>query len=175
MWFVVLLCLGASVALGAAPPTVEAKIAAVSESQVETWVKLWQTRLHLEEWRLEVRLVRSTELKPDTLGNLKWNSVNRSAVIKVLTPGEYELAPSEIAEDIEYTVVHELVHLHLSVLPRDLGKRDVEETVVNKIADALMGLEKGDRFRARSEPAPGNRKQTGESNGGPEVSRQSTP
>ena len=175
MWFVVLLCLGASVARGAAPPSAEAKIAAVSESQVETWVRVWQKRLRLADWRIEVRLVRSTELKPDTLGNLKWNSINRSATIKVLTPGEYDLAPGDIPEDIEYTVVHELVHLQLSVLPRDLGKREVEETVVNKIADALMGLDKGERFHARSEPAPRTTKEAAELGAGPEVSRQSGP
>jgi hypothetical protein len=64
------------------------------------------------------------------------------------------MSPAEVTQDIEYTVVHELVHLQLSVLPRDLGKKDVEEVVVNKISDALMQLEHGDSFRARSVPPP---------------------
>jgi len=49
-------------------------------------------------------------------------------------------------------VVHELIHLQLSALPRDLNRRDIEEQVVNKIADALMQFERGDRFHARSQP-----------------------
>lgn len=153
MWFVVLLCLGASVALGAPPATAEAKTKLVSETQAEAWVKAWQKRLGLDEWKIETRLVRAAELKPETLGNLKWNSVRRSAVIKVLAPIDYDLPLEAIPEDMEYTIVHELVHLQLSVLPRDLEKKDVEETVVNRIADALMGLDKGPAFRARSTPA----------------------
>lgn len=99
-------------------------------------------------------MVRSNELKPDTLGNLKWNLATRTATIKVLSPIDYDIPPADIPEDIEYTVVHELIHLQLSVLPRDLNKKDVEETVVNKIADALMSFERGPAFRARSVPAP---------------------
>ena len=116
-------------------------------------------------------MVRSTELKPDTLGNLKWNSTTHIANIKVLSPIDYGLSATEIPEDIEYTVVHELVHLQLSALPRDLGKKDVEETVVNRISDALMSLEKGDSFRARSVPAPKSPKSLGETSKDPEVAR----
>ena len=94
----------------------------------------------------------TSELRPDTLGNLKWNSVNRTAAIKVLSPVDYDLPASEVVEDMEYTVVHELVHVQLSVLPRDTNRKDVEEIVVNKISDALMLLERGDTFRARSQP-----------------------
>lgn len=163
MRFVVILCLGASVALGAPPPTSETKLkAVVTEAQVSDWVRVWQKRLHLEDWKVEVRLVRITDLKPDTLGNLKWNSNLHSATIKVLNPIDYDIPASKVPEDIEYTVVHELVHLQLSVLPRDLNRKDVEEQVVNKIADALMALDRGEGFRARSAPVKPYREQSGD-------------
>jgi len=152
MWIVVFLLLGASVSVGEAPPPTGSKSRLVSDAQVETWLRNWQKRLHLDDWHIETRIVRSTDLKPDTLGNLKWNSLSHTAMIKVLNPDDYDLPGPEIAEDIEYTIVHELVHLQLSVLPRDLNKKDVEEGVVNKIADALMGMDKGQNFRARSIP-----------------------
>lgn len=153
MFLVVLLCLGASVGLGASPAVAgSSPKVSIAASQVSNWVRLWQRRLRLDDWKIETRIVRSSELKPDTLGNLKWNGVSRTAVIKVLDPADYEIPAAEISEDIEYTVVHELVHLQLSVLPRDMGRKDVEEQVVNKISDALMQLEKGDAFRARSQP-----------------------
>ncbi len=122
----------------------------MSEAQVETWVKTWQRRLHLEDWKIELQIVRTGDLKPDTLGNLKWNTTEHSARIRVLSPVDYDLPALEVPQDIEYTIVHELVHLQLSVLPRDLGKKDVEELVVNRIADALMGLDKGPEFRPRA-------------------------
>jgi len=151
MLVVLILLLGASVSSGA-PPVTEAKSKLVTETQVDVWLQSWQKRLHLEDWHIDARIVRSSDLKPDTLGNLKWNSLTHTATIKVLNPIDYDISAKEIPEDIEYTIVHELVHLQLSVLPRDLNKKDVEESVVNKISDALMGLDKGPTFRARSVP-----------------------
>jgi hypothetical protein len=153
MYLVVLLCLGAGVALGAPPIASESKpTPAVSEARVIEWVQTWQKRLHLDDWKIETRIVRASELKPDTLGNLKWNTPARTATIKVLNPVDYDIPASEIPEDVEYTIVHELVHLQLSALPRDLNRKDIEEQVVNRISDALMALERGPTFRARSQP-----------------------
>lgn len=165
MLFVVLLCLGASVGPGAPPAVAESKSKVIiTDVQVSNWVRLWQKRLRLDDWKIESRVVRAAELKPDTLGNLKWNSVSRTAVIKVLSPLDYDAPEVDIAEDIEYTVLHELLHLQLAVLPRDLGRKDIEEQVVNRLADALMQLDKGESFRARSGPAtPGQRKTPGPS------------
>lgn len=153
MLLVVLLCLGASVGLGAPPAVSETKPkASVPDAQVSNWVRTWQKRLRLDDWRIEARVVRATELKPDTLGNLKWNSITRTATIRILSPLDYDIPAPQVAEDMEYTVLHELVHLQLSVLPRDSNRKDVEEQVVNRISDALMQLDKGSTFRARSVP-----------------------
>ena len=114
----------------------------VSDEQVQGWVKRWQDRLRLQDWKVEARIVRKADLKPDTLGNLKWNSEDKTATIKVLDPRDYDLATERIPQDMELTVVHELIHLHLSVLPRDPLKKGVEEQVVDKISIALFNLEK---------------------------------
>ncbi len=153
MGAVLLLCLGASVCFGAAPPLPKVGTpATVTEAQVSGWMTSWQKRLHLEDWNIEVHMVRSADLRPDTLGNLKWNNATRTACIKVLNPVDYQILPADVPEDMEYTVLHELVHLQLSALPRDLSRKDVEEQVVNRIADALMQLHRGDSFHARSQP-----------------------
>jgi hypothetical protein len=124
-----------------ADPASESEIA-IDHNRVAGWVKRWQERLKLQDWRIESRIVRKSELKPDTLGNLKWNSEDKSAIIRVLDPRDYDLPASRIAEDMELTVVHELIHLHLSVLPRDPQKKGVEEQVVDKISVALFNLER---------------------------------
>jgi hypothetical protein len=174
MLFVVLLCLGASVGLGAPPASAESKPRVViTDAQVSNWVRVWQKRLRLDDWKIEARIVRASELKPDTLGNLKWNSVSRTATIKVLSPLDYDAATGDIAEDIEYTVVHELLHLQLAVLPRDMNRKDIEEQVVNRLADALMQLDKGDSFRARSTPSTAPPGRTDAS--APDVARQTRP
>ena len=148
-----ILCLLASVAAGTSllAGNVSSK-AVVPDEQVQLWVRVWQKRLHLEDWNIETRIVRRSELKPETVGNLKWNSANRTAVVRVLSPLDYDMPALDVPEDMEYTVVHELIHLQLSVLPRDSNAKSTEEQVVNKIAEALMALDKGPLFRARSVP-----------------------
>jgi hypothetical protein len=120
----------------------------VTISQVEQWLHTWQARLALTDWKVEVRIVRAADLNPDTLGHLKWNAGDHTASIKVLSPQDYDLAPDEIPADMERTVVHELVHLQLSVLPRN-GSKITEEQVVNKITEALLRLDHIQEYEAR--------------------------
>ncbi len=157
---VLLLALGISVFLGVPTKTVQARSAlskpmSVDETQVDKWMQSWKKRLSLQDWVISTVIVRSTDLKPDTLGNLKWNSENKTAIIRVLNPADYDIPAGEIAADIEYTVVHELVHLQLAGLPRDASTKNVEEQVVNRIAEALMSLDKGAQYRSRNSVSHG--------------------
>jgi hypothetical protein len=43
-------------------------------------------------------------------------------------------------DDMEFTIVHEMVHLELASLPRSEASRRVEEHAVNEIATALLKL-----------------------------------
>ena len=97
--------------------------------------------------------MRQSDLNADTLGNLKWNARSHTATIKVLDPRDYDMPSDQIPADIERTVVHELIHLELSVLPRDGSKR-VEEQVVNRMTEALLGLDRGDNYAARVAAGP---------------------
>jgi len=152
MKLVALLILGIGVSLSAPSPSAEIRPMVTTE-QVDLWTKQWQKRLDMNDWRITTLIVRHSDLKPETLGNLHWDTENHTATIRVLDPRDYELPPSEVPQDIEYTIVHELIHLQLSVLPRDLSTRTVEERVVNKISEALFHLEKGAGYRARVFPA----------------------
>src|SRR5438552_15976326 len=102
MRLVVPLVLGIGVSL-AAPPPVRDKDARliVGDAQVERWTKNWQKRLDLIDWQITTQIVRVWDLKPDTLGNLHWNSENRTATIRVLNPVDYELPVADIPQDIE--------------------------------------------------------------------------
>lgn len=115
----------------------------VSEDQVDRWLKLWQQRLQLQDWKVEVRLVRIWQLEPHTLGHIHWSRARRTATIKVLDPVDYNLPRSRIADDIELSVVHELIHLQLSSLTMDdKASTAVEEQVVNRLANTLVDLER---------------------------------
>ncbi len=134
------------VSLGnAAPPAsrnrVTTALPIVTDEQAQDWLKLWQKRLRLEDWKIGVKIVRIWELEHGTLGHIDWSSTHRTAVIKVLNPADYELPADQIPADMELSIVHELVHLHLSVLPLNKSSRGAEEQVVSMIADALVNLE----------------------------------
>lgn len=157
---VLLMVLGISVSFGTTPAKAPARARSakaqpveVSDTQVEKWTKEWQARLSLSDWNVSTLIVHTGDLKPETLGNLRWNSADKTAVIRVLSPSDYDLPAAEIPVDIEYTILHELIHLQLSVLPRDAAAKGTEERVVNRISEALFALEKGPSYKPRSSVA----------------------
>lgn len=106
----------------------------------------WQKRLNLSDWKISVLVVRSNDLKPRTLGNIHWDTERKSAVIRVLDPADYKLRDRAMLDDMEFTVVHELIHLELSPVLSPLQRNDAnrmeEEHAVNHMAQALLDLER---------------------------------
>ena len=128
----------------AAPPLRERT--ALAESFVAERLSVWQERLDLKEWKISVVLSRATELKPKTLGNIHWDLDRKTAVIRVLDPADYRLPFKEMLQDMEFTVVHELIHLGLAPVLSDLQRSDAnrrdEEHTVNHLADAFLKLDR---------------------------------
>src|SRR6267378_2931994 len=114
----------------------------VTDEQVHDWLKVWQKRLRLEDWKIEVKVVRIWDLEQGTLGHIDWSVPHKTATIKVLNPSDYELPRDRVPADMELSIVHELVHLHLSALPLNKSSRNAEEQVVTMIAKALLDLER---------------------------------
>lgn len=130
-----------------APVSVMHERTVLAESFAKEKLWSWQKRLGLQDWTVALEVVRSTELKPKTLGNIHWDTEKKSAVIRVLDPADYKMAQREMLEDIEFTVVHELIHLEiapvLSHFTRSDADRRDEEHAVNHMADALLHLDRG--------------------------------
>jgi hypothetical protein len=123
----------------------ERTLMAESFSAEKTWE--WQRRLNLQDWKISVLVVRAADLKPKTLGNIHWDGEKKTAVIRVLDPMDYKLSRQAMLDDIEFTVVHELIHLELSPVLSPLQRNDAnrmeEEHAVNHMAQALLDLERG--------------------------------
>src|SRR5436305_286395 len=75
----------------------ERSLLAESYAKEKLWG--WQKRLGLQDWNVVLEVVRSTELKPKTLGNIHWDTDKKSAVIRVLDPADYKMAQREMLED----------------------------------------------------------------------------
>jgi hypothetical protein len=103
---------------------------------------LWQKRLNLSNWKIRLNLARASQLKPRTLGNIHWDADTHTAEINVMAPDDYKLSMHDMLADMEFTVVHELIHLELSSLPRSEASRSAEEHAVNQITQALLNLDR---------------------------------
>jgi hypothetical protein len=103
-------------------------------------LSLWQQRLNLSQWSIRIELVRTAQLEPKTLGNIHWDTETKQATIAVLSSYDYQLPFEAMLDDMEFTVVHELVHLQLAILPRSEASRRAEEHAVNELAGALLRL-----------------------------------
>lgn len=127
------------------PSAHERTLLAESFTKEKLWS--WQRRLNLQEWTIALEVVRNTELKPRTLGNIHWDTEKKTATIRVLDPADYRMPEQAMLEDMEFTVVHELIHLEiapvLSHFTRSDADRREEEHAVNHMADALLHLDRG--------------------------------
>ena len=119
---------------------------------------VWQQRLNLQDWKVSVVVSRTGDLKPRTLGNIHWDADKKTAVIRVLDPADYTMAFDDVLKDIEFTVVHELIHLELSPVLSPLQRNDAnrreEEHAVNHMADALLKLDRANQPSRTPAPAP---------------------
>jgi hypothetical protein len=115
---------------------------AVAQRFVGQALTTWQQRLDLKDWKVKVDLVRPTALEPKTLGNIHWDMNTKQATICVLSAYDYTLPTPAMLDDMEFTVVHELVHLHLAALPHTDASVVPEEHAVNELARALLQLAK---------------------------------
>ncbi len=101
-------------------------------------LQFWQRRLNLQDWKVTISMTRRTGLKPGTLGGIRWDKSKRTASMAVLDCSDYTMAMPEMLKDMEFTIVHELIHLELASLPRSEASRRTEEVAVNNLTRALL-------------------------------------
>ena len=106
---------------------------------------MWRQRLQLGEWNISVEMVRKARLKKNTWGRIRWDKGKKRAVISVMDPADYRLPLRQMLDDMEFTIVHELVHLELAALPQSKASRSSEEHAVNRLTEALLRLDRQNR------------------------------
>ncbi len=106
------------------------------ESHLDRQLKSWQKRLGMDDWRLTIKVVRQNSLDKNTWGNAEWNPDEKTGIISVLDPTDYNLKGGDLKLDMECTIVHELVHIQVG--PLESPSENLREDVVNRIMGALM-------------------------------------
>ena len=122
----------------------------LAENYLRNRLVVWQDRLNLEDWNISLVMSHPGNLRRGTLGNVRWDVDQKTAVIRVLDASEYQKPFVVALKDMEFTVVHELIHLGLSSLTRNFKSRSEEsfseeERAVNRMSDALLQLDHDDQ------------------------------
>lgn len=125
-------------------PASNAMVCSVSSQEFLTArLTVWRQRLKLNDWAISIVPSHPSDLKPGTLGHIHWDVDKKIASIRVLDASDYRQACPQALNDMELTVVHELVHLVLSSVSRSVeADRGAEEHTVNQIANALLDLDR---------------------------------
>jgi len=113
----------------------------LAERGIHEKLMLWQRRLKLQDWTISIIMSHPTDLRQRTLGNIHWDTNKKTAVIRVLDASDYQMPFEPTMKDMEFTIVHELIHLELASLPRSEASRSEEEYAINRLASALLQLD----------------------------------
>lgn len=143
--FVCLIAMGFLTSAWGETETAATDTAQIAQKFIGEKLAVWQQRLKLDDWRISASFVHRADLPPKTMGGIRWDRNKKTAEIWVLDASEYRLPVKAMLDDMELTLVHELVHLDLTSLPRGQASRGSEERAVEGIAQAMLGLERGNR------------------------------
>jgi hypothetical protein len=82
---------------------------------------------------------------PGSTGSCNWTLSKREAAVRILDPIDY---PDDVVfdQDVEKTVVHELLHLHFAPFMGDYKPDDLEhiakEQAIEAVAKSLVALKR---------------------------------
>lgn len=118
----------------------------------EKLLQEWQSRLGLQEWRIKL----CDCCKPDDMtlqgvsGDVDWTECIKTARIEILDPQYY--GDRIVPFDWEKTLVHELLHLKLSLVSDNVD--DLQARYMHQIIDDLArAFVDAKRFEHREETA----------------------
>src|SRR3990167_913265 len=87
-----------------------------SNEELETACTEWQKRLRLQDWIVKPKLFRGRDMKMEGCqGECEFQLKNKTAAIRILDAVDYS-EDYIIEQDMDKTLVHELLHLHFAAL-----------------------------------------------------------
>lgn len=110
--------------------------------ELRTQVAYWQKVLYLQDWTIEVRLLRQWEMSDrQTLAQCEWYLQRKDAILGFLSPqdivGLHNRFLNDEEADYDISLVHELLHLHFA----PFHKEDDElfhEQAINAISRGMV-------------------------------------
>ncbi len=105
-----------------------------TEKQLDGLLRKWQKKLRLQDWELDILYVDPVQFsKEGSCGEIRAHVNRKLGVIGIGRPDlMLEKDPDYCNHEIEDTIIHELLHLHLnpfSPFDDDLGMLAVEQAI----------------------------------------------
>ena len=118
----------------------------LTDADVQAICRIWQARLRLQDWDIHCQLVRGFRLT-EAVAEVESLETKRVAWVRVMNPLDFQ-PDSLLPQDVERSIVHELLHLVLSPLAPEEATL-AEEQIVNALSATLVSL-----WRSRPDLAP---------------------
>lgn len=106
-----------------------------TEEQLCSKCAEWQKILRLQDWDVETSIVRQ-RIMPGNNGECEYYSELKHAFIRILDPIDYH---DPLPQDMEWILVHELLHLHFAPFWDDAKESELE-TAINQMANVLIRM-----------------------------------
>jgi hypothetical protein len=112
----------------------------LTQEELEQKLQEWQKRLRLQDWNIDVKIKRARDILDGCQAEVNWVLTKKMAIISIMDPFDY---PSDSMEpqDMEDSLVHELLHLHLAPISNygnDDNYQIFEEQAIESIASGLI-------------------------------------
>ena len=99
-------------------------------------LKKWQLRLGLQNWHIKVRYAKPVDME-GCQGLNDYDQTYLTSSIKILKPEYY--SDKDFPQDIEATLIHELLHLHFAFLRKSSDNAgDAEEQAIELLTRAVL-------------------------------------
>lgn len=115
----------------------------IPAEELQAKCELWQKRLRLADWDVDVKIVPLREMNGSQSGQVTYNAEHKWANIKLINPADYSMEAMR-PYLMERTLIHELLHLHMTAFKTEYGTPEglAEEQLINALSSALLELER---------------------------------
>jgi len=111
-----------------------------TQEQAQQACQEWQKILRLQDWEIVIKIKRARELQSDCQAEVQWKNTKKIAIIHLVDPVDYQ--NDHFPQDHEVSLVHELLHLHMSMFDQepDTPEGTAQEQAIHAISTALVEL-----------------------------------
>ncbi len=115
----------------------------MTERELKTRLKYWQKILRLQDWDVSIRYNSAVDMAENNQGQIYLDCASRRAMINILQPNEYRTPIDKWKQDIDNTIIHELLHIITHFWTVESGSIDyiLKEQAIDIVARSLVLLD----------------------------------